>query len=333
MFRLRVAIAVLLCTALVFVAGYGVTALAAPAAPSPYPTGNISIIVPQKAGGSTDMIARTIQPFLSKYIGASVIIENVEGAGGKTGILKAYNAKPDGHTLLLGVFPAWVITQEVEKTSYDMMKMTAIANVSGHDYNVLAIPSDSPIKNVDDLKKASQTKSIKVSGSGLGTNSYISFILLKDKVGVKMAYVPYTSGSDAALAVVGKHVDASVGSSISFKPLEDAKKIRVIACMGPSRSAQFSDAPTLAELGYKGASFDINMGINAPAGLPAHITAKLSDAMDKVLKDPKFLEAAQKANIDIVPGDSAAYMKMIVAADDLVKSILPALQSAVAAQK
>ncbi|MEI7672162.1 MAG: tripartite tricarboxylate transporter substrate binding protein [Deltaproteobacteria bacterium] len=332
MVKSRVSISMLLGMALLLTFGRGVSISAPPPTQSPYPTGNISIVVPQKAGGSTDIIARTVQPYLSKYIGASVIVENVEGAGGKTGILRAYNAKPDGHTLLLGVFPAWVITQEVEKTSYDMMKMTAIANVSGHDYNVLAVPYESPIKNLNDLKSASQAKSIKVSGSGLGTNSYISFILLKEKVGAKVVYVPYTSGSDAALAVVGKHVDASVGSSISFKPLESDKKIRVIACMGPTRSIQFPDAPTLEEMGYKGAAFDINMGINAPAGVPAHVKAKLSMAMDKVLKDPKFLETANKANIDIVPGDSETYMKMIVSADNLVKSILPALQAAVAAQ-
>jgi tripartite-type tricarboxylate transporter receptor subunit TctC len=317
-------IAVILIISLIWVtAGFG---MAAPK--SDYPKSAIHIVVPQAAGGSTDMVARTVQPFLVKYIGGSVVIDNVTGGGGKIGISQVYRAKPDGYRLLLGVFPAWILTQKLDKSAdYDILKMIPLYNISGNDYNSVAVPYDSPITNIKQFVETSAKKSLKVAGSGLGTNSYLSYVLLKDKVGAKIDYVPYNSGSDAALAVVGGHVDACVGSIISFKPLSDQNKLRVIATLGPERADLYPDVPTLVESGYKEASFNIILGLMAPPGLPKAITTKLETALDKAVNDPAFREAAQKANIGVVPMKAAAFKRAIMDSDKVVTANLEALKA------
>lgn len=291
-----------------------------------FPKAPIHIVVPMKAGGSTDMVARALQPYFSKYVGVSVVVENVEGGGGKIGVSQVYKAKADGYQLLLGVFPAWLLTQKIDKTAdYDVTKMVPLYNVSGKDYNAIAVPYDSPIKTLDDFIKASKEKTLKVSGSGLGTNSFLAFVLLKDTIKANVDYIPYNSGSEAALAVVGKHVDACVGSVISFKPQADDKKVRVIATFGPERAEIFPDVPSIVEAGFPDAAFDITLGIMAPPGLPADVQTKLEKALAEAVKDPEFLAAAKKANVGIAPMNSADYKKSIEQADTIITKNLDAL--------
>lgn len=291
-----------------------------------YPKEPIHIVVPMKAGGSTDIVARAIQPYLTKYAGVSVVIDNVEGGGGKIGVSQVYKEEPDGYQLLLGVFPAWLLTQRIDKTAdYDVHQMVPLYNISGNDYNAIAVPYDSPIQTLDDLIQASQAKALKVSGSGLGTNSFLAFVLLKDKIKANVDYIPYNSGSEAVLAVVGEHVDASVGSVISFKPQADDKKVRVIATFGPERAETFPDVPTVAEAGFPDAVFDITLGIMAPPGLPADIAAKLESALEQAVNDPEFQAAAKQANIGVAPMNAAEYKQSIEQADNIIKANLDAL--------
>ncbi len=314
--------------AIVIAAGCG-TASQAPAAPgSDYPKSPVHIVVPMAAGGSTDMVARTVQPFLGKYLGGTVVVDNVTGAGGKIGVSQVYKAPPDGYQLLLGVYPAWIMTQKLDKSAdYDVMKMVPLYNISGNDFNAVAVPYDSPIKTIKEFVDASVSKPLKVSGSGLGTNSYLAYVLLRDKVGAKIDYVPYNSGTDAAMAVVGKHVDACVGSAISFAPMSDQKSIRVIATFGPKRAPVFPDVPTLAESGYKEAAFDIVLGLQAPPGLPSQIASKLEAALEKSVNDPEFKTAAEKASITVVPMNAAAFKQAIEDSDKVVTANLAALMA------
>jgi len=303
------------------------------AAPSKFPSGPVKIIVAQKAGGSTDIVARTIQPFLSKYLNTPVVVENVEGAGGKIGRTQVYKANPDGYTLVLTGFPASLLGEKLENPGYKIEKMTPICNITGGDYNAIAVPFDSPIKTIDDLKKLGQTKNVKVSGSGLGNNSYLAFFFLKNRVGVNATYIPYDSGSDAALAVISKQVDACTGSIISFAPLAEQKRLRVIVGAGPKRSPDFPNVPTLLELGYPGAAFDVTLGLFGPPAIPANIAAILESAAAKALADPGFEGMAKKADFTLAPASSAELKKMLDEQGKMLDEIVPHIKEAQKASK
>jgi tripartite-type tricarboxylate transporter receptor subunit TctC len=126
-----------------------------------FPAGPVKIVCAQKAGGSNDTVSRTFAPFFSKYLNTPVVVENVEGAGGKIGRTQVYKSKPDGYTLVLTGLPASYLGQKLENPEYKLELMTPIYNVSGGDYNATAVLYDSPVKTIADLKKFGQTKNIK----------------------------------------------------------------------------------------------------------------------------------------------------------------------------
>ncbi|MBI3013732.1 MAG: hypothetical protein HYY65_01405 [Candidatus Tectomicrobia bacterium] len=272
-------------------------------------------------------VARTLQPFLSKYLNAPVVIENVAGAGGKVGRNQVYKAKPDGYTLVLTGVPAPMISQKMDNPGYKMEEMTPIYNITGGDYNYLAVPYDSPLKTLEDLKNLGKQKSIKVSGSGIGNNSYLAFVLLKEKVRLNVKYIPFDSGTEAALAVISKQVDMATGSVVSFSPLAEQKRIRVIAGFGPKRHDSFTEVPTLVELGYRDVGFDISLGILGPPRMPEDIAKALESATAKAVADPAFVAIARRSDFTLAPASAGEFRRMILESSKMVEEMLPALKA------
>jgi tripartite-type tricarboxylate transporter receptor subunit TctC len=298
-----------------------------------FPSGPVKIVIAQGAGGSNDVIIRAFQPFFSKYLGVPVVIDNVEGAGGKIGRTQVYKAKPDGYTLILGGMPSAYLGQKLGQVDYLFEKMTPIYNMTGGDYNGAAVPFDSPIKTLDDLKKFGQTKNIKVGGSGIGNNAHLSFFFLKSRAGIRCTYVPYDSSTAGALAVVSKEVDACTGSLVAFSPLAAQKRIRVILTFGPKRSPSFPDIPTLVELGYPNTGYDIVLGLYGPPGIPADVVQILGTAAAKALAEPTFKEWAKKLDFTIVPFGTAEMKMMIEEQKKMVDEIVPEMIEALKAGK
>ncbi len=301
--------------------------------PKKFPSGPVKIVIAQKPGGSNDVIIRAFQPFFSKHLSAPVVIEYVEGAGGKIGRTQVYKAKPDGYTLILAGMPASYLGQRLEKVDYVFDKMTPIYNMTGGDYNGAAVPFDSSIKTLDDFKKFGQTKNIKIGGSGIGNNAHLSFFFLKSRVGIHSTYIPYNSSAEGALAVVSREVDACTGSLVAFSPLADQKRIRVFLTFGPKRSPYFPDAPTLVELGYPNTGYDIVIGLYGPPGIPADVVQILGAAAAKALAEPGFKELAKKGEFTIVPFGSAEMKKMIAEQKKMVDEIVPEMIEAMKAGK
>jgi tripartite-type tricarboxylate transporter receptor subunit TctC len=298
-----------------------------------FPSGPVTIVVAQKAGGSTDLVARTFQPFFSRYMNTPVVVDNVEGAAGKIGRTQVYKAKPDGSTLIVTGFPASLLNQKLDNPPYKFERMTPIYNIQGGDYNAVAVPFDSPIRTIDDLKKLGQGKNIKISGSGIGNNSYLAFFFLKSKVGINATYIPYDSGSEAALSVISKQVDAGAGNLIAFAPLAEQKRIRVIAVTGPKRTPLFPDVPTLIELGYPDAGFDITLGLFGPPEVPADIARTLEEAAIKAGADPNFKEMAKKADFNLSPASASELKKMLEEQGKMLDEVVPHIKEALRSGK
>ena len=298
-----------------------------------FPSGAVTIVVGQKEGGSTDMVARTFQQYFSKYLNTPVVVSNVEGAGGKIGRTQVYKAKPNGYTLIVTGFPASLLNQKLDNPDYKFERMTPIYNIQGGDYNAVAVPFDSPIKTIDELKKQGQGKNVKISGSGIGNNAYLSYYFLKVRVGINSTYIPYDSGSDAALAVISKQVDAGTGSLISFQPLSEQKRLRVIAVTGPKRSPAFPNTPNLIELGYPGAGFDITLGLFGPPDISADVAKTLEDAAVKAGADPAFKEVAKKADFNLAPATAAELKKMLDEQSRMLDDVVPLIKESMRAGK
>ncbi len=292
-------------------------------APKKFPVEPVKIIVPQKAGGSNDLIARSIQPFLAKYLGVPVVVDNVEGAGGKIGRVQAYKAKADGYTLVLAGTPSAYLGQKTAKVDYVFEKMTPVYNITGDDYNGAAVAFDSPIKTLDDLKKLSLQKNVKIAGSGIGNNSHLSFYLLRTKAGVRATYVPYNSSAEGAMAVVSKEVDACTGALLAWTPLVEQKRIRVILTFGPERSKFYPEVSTMIEQGYPGSGYDVVMGLYGPPGIPSDVVKILADAAEKAMAESAFKDIAKRAELSLAPLGPSVMKKTMEEQIKMIDEIAP----------
>lgn len=263
---------------------------------SSYPAKPIQLLIVHKAGSSTDIIARTLQPFLSKELGVQVVVQNVPGGGGVQAMSQLNKEKPDGYTLLMSPFPSANLKQVLTpNVDFDVTKFSYVAGATAGDNNAIAVVADSPIKSFADLVAMSKTKKLKIAGSGVATNGQFASALLQDKGNLKFTYVPFEGGPDAINAVLGKQVDATVADIVGTIPLVNSGKLRLIAVTGNERDRRYKDVPTVAESGMPGVAFNVKVGIVAPPGLPADISKKLADAVSKVVTNPELLSAGEKA--------------------------------------
>ena len=146
------------------------------------------------------MAVRVIQPYFQKAIGVPVVLENMVGAGGNIARAFVFKQKPDGYTLLVSQQPSMSSGEIISGGRYEVLKLTHIFNIAGKNYDCVSVPFESPFKTIEDLKKASQKQPLTSAGTGIGTNAYIAAMLLKQKIGVNLTYVPFNSGAEAALA-------------------------------------------------------------------------------------------------------------------------------------
>jgi len=278
-----------------------------------FPKDPIRLIITHSAGGTTDMAARLIQPFLQKQLGVPVVIDNMVGAGGNIARAYVFKQPADGYTLLVSQQPSMSAGQIVTAAKFDVMKFTHIFNIAGRNYDCVAVAMDTGVKSVDELKKLSQTKQISLAGTGVGSNSYILAMLLKSKAGINFTYVPFNSGTEAALAVAGAQTQMGTGALDSYWPLHE-------------RDESHRDLPTLAELGFSGIKLNQMTGVFAPPGLAKDKVDVLAAAFRKAFADKEYLTAAAKANQTLEPLGPAEFQKASKEVYDTIQELAPLLK-------
>jgi len=272
-----------------------------------YPNKPIYVNVGQGAGGSTDIIARSLEPFLHNELKTAVVVQNMTGAGGDVVNNFIYKAKPDGYQLVMTALPSYIVRELIKKTPYKILELSFIYGIAGGDFNAISVPYNSPIKNFNDLKKMAAEKTLSVSGVTQGSNSWYAYILLRETTGIKFKYVPYDSGAEAATAAGGGHVDLAITSIISaVRPVQN-KLLRLIATFGDKRDPSFPDVPTMVDLGYKDLHFGTRQGLVGPPGMSKEIIATIANAAAKAVKEARFKEIADRQGFTVDPMTGAEF--------------------------
>src|SRR5262245_5242322 len=266
-----------------------------------FPKGPVRLVITHGPGGSTDLAARLIQPYLQKYLGVPIVIDNMEGAGGNVARSYVFKQPPDGQVLLVSQQQSMSSGQLVSGGRFETLKFAHVFNIAGRNYDCVGVPANSPFKTIADIKKASAAKPLTSSGSGLGTNAYVLGMLLKSKGGINLTYVPYNSGSEAAVAVAGAQTQMGTGSIDAFLPLQKQNKLRILAVSGPQRDTSIPDVPTLLELGFPEIKLDQMTGVFAPPALPQDKLQVLVTAFQKAAADKDFLAVAAKGGLSLQP--------------------------------
>lgn len=270
-----------------------VVACASQAVAQDYPSRPVRIIVPFLAGGPNDIVARLLAEKLSSELKGTFLVENIGGAGGRTGIGAVAKATADGYTLgLAAVAPLAISPQLVKSPGYDPVKsFTPIALAASSTLTIAINPSVSArtLKELADLARAAPD-TLNYGSPGVGSLPHMAAELFQKVAGVKLRHVPYRGGSAAAQDLVAGHVQINFEAPVANVPLHRDGKVRVLAMMDSQRHPGLPDVPTTAEAGFANLEIEFWTGLVAPAGVPPAIAEKLSAAMKRFLAEREATE-------------------------------------------
>ena len=286
--------------------------LAAPAlAQTAYPSQPLKLIVPYPAGGATDTLARTIGQKLQEAWGQTALVENRPGAGGTIGNQFVAKAPADGHTMLIAITALIQQPQLMEKLPYDPLKDFVPVTMIARSPSMLAVPLDSPARNLKDfiaMVKASPGK-YNFGSYGAGTSSHIQGALLNMQAGIDLVHVPFQGAAPLVTNLVGGQLASAFIDSASARP--HLKSMRPLAVTGTQRMPGLPDVPTFAELGYH--SFDPYgwFGVFLPAAAPAPVVQKLSDEIDRILRLPEVTAKIEALGLQVGGGKPEEFQKLV----------------------
>jgi len=265
-------------------------ALAAPAVAlaQAWPNKPITVIVPFAAGGPTDVVARLIGEHMSRTLGQQLVVENVGGAGGSTGMTRVAQAAPDGYTLGVGNMG----TQSAAPALYPNLKYdpaTSFQQISILNYTPQIVVSKkaleaSDLKSFLDFAKANHEK-LSYGHAGVGSISHVSGLVFNSQLGFKPALVAYRGTAPALNDLVAGQIDYMVDQALNVIPQIKAGTIKAFAVAAPERLASLPDVPTTKEAGLD-FIFSAWNAMVAPKGTPKEIVDKLIEAVNKALDDP-----------------------------------------------
>jgi tripartite-type tricarboxylate transporter receptor subunit TctC len=288
-----------------------------------YPDKPITLIVPWPAGGSTDVVMRSISEAASKHLGQPIVVDNKPGASGTLGpAVMAANAKADGYTI--AQMPITVMRLPLmQKTTWDAVSdFTYIAHLTGYTFGITT-KADGQFKTWAEVVAFAKANPGKVTYAtpGAGTSLHIGMEQIAAAAGVQLTHVPFKGGAETNAAVLGGHTTLQADST-GWKPLVDGGQLRLLAIWTAERSKNWPDAPTLKELGYPFV-FDSPFGVAGPKGMDPAIVAKLHDAFKKAIADKAVIDTMAK--YDMVPRymDTAGYRKFV---DEIIAGERAALE-------
>jgi tripartite-type tricarboxylate transporter receptor subunit TctC len=282
-----------------------VLALAATSALAEYPDKPITLVVPFAAGGPTDKVARDLAEAMRKPLGgATIVIENVGGAGGTLGATKVARAAPDGYTLLLhhiGMSTAPALYRNMQyKTLEDFEYLGMLNEVP---MTLIGKPS-LPANNYAELAKwidANKGK-INLANAGLGAASHLCGLLFMSSIKVDMQTVPYKGTAPAMTDLLGGQVDLMCDQTTNTSSQIEGGKVKAYAVTTLKRltTPALAKLPTLDESGLKGFNVSIWHAMYAPKGTPKPILDKINTAMKAALRDPEFMKREEALGAVII---------------------------------
>ena len=253
-----------------------------------YPTRPITMIVPFAAGGPTDIVARIVGEHMSKELGQQIVIENVTGAGGTTGITRGAQAKPDGYTIMMGHMGTHGAAPALyPKLRYDPTKdFEPIGLAAGTPIVIVgkkALPANTLKEFIDYLKK-NQDK-VNQAHAGTGSVSFTTCILFNSMIGVKPTAVGYSGTGPVLNDLVGGQVDYACDQIVNLTEQIKAGNIKAFAIATPERSPSLPDVPTTKESGLPDYQVSAWNAVFAPKGTPKAVVDRLNAALVKSLDD------------------------------------------------
>jgi tripartite-type tricarboxylate transporter receptor subunit TctC len=254
-----------------------------------YPTRPVHIVVGFPPGQNADIGARLIGDFLSQKLGQTFVVDNKPGAASTIGTEYVVHAPPDGYTLLWVVTSNYINASLYKKLPYDFIRDIAPIACSTITPLVMEVTPSLPVKTVPEFIEYAKAHpgQLNMASGGIGNSTHLAGELFKMMTGVNLLHVPYRGSTPAITDLMAGQVQVMfdlMGSSIS--QIRNGK-LRPLAVTTEQPVEALPGVPTLASFlpGYEASAAG---GIGAPRGTPKEIIAKLNEAIEAALQDPKI---------------------------------------------
>lgn len=272
----------------------------------PYPDRPIRFVVPFAAGGSGDIVARTIGSKLTEAWGQQVLIDNRPGAAGSIGTAAVARAAPNGYTLLVADGSPLTITPHVQKSlpydpTKDLLPILAMARIEF----VLTVNPTVPASTLPELVALLKQNPTRYSyaSAGIGSIHHLSMEWLKQLAGVSMTHVPYKGSGQILPDVIAGQVPITYTGLAQTMPHIRAGKLKAIALGGTERLTAAPGIAPVAET-YPGFDGTTSWNLFAPVGTPRDILQRLNAEVNRALKDPKVAEQLIAGGLQPIGGGS-----------------------------
>jgi 2-methylaconitate cis-trans-isomerase PrpF/tripartite-type tricarboxylate transporter receptor subunit TctC len=273
-------------------------------ASSAFPHKAITMIVPTRAGGGNDMMARIIAARLGPLLGCEVLVDNRAGANGAIASEYVAHAEPDGHTILFGYVGTHAMNPALQKLGYDpIADFAPIGLVGSSPTLMVGHPGKAPpdvATLIADLRYSPRRYAY--ASAGDGTPPHFAAELFQLSSATAMASATYEGAAPAMADTVAGRAQIMFPSLFTAHPFLQAGQLRALAVTGPKRLAGLQGVPTLAEVGVTGVDVAQWYGLFAPAGTPQVVVDKLNRVLNEVLADPQVIDRFRSHGAQVEPG-------------------------------
>jgi tripartite-type tricarboxylate transporter receptor subunit TctC len=282
-----------------------------------FPSKPVTIVIPLAAGGAVDTMVRTMMDSMRSSLGQPILVENMGGAGGVTGITRVARAAPDGYTVSVGTWGTHVVNAFVYSPPYDL----------GKDFEPVALlPSvphwfiarkNLPPTNLRELIAYMKDNAGKVTAGsvGAGGSSAICSYYFGKVTGTTATLVPYRGGAPALQDIVAGNVDTMCDLAANSLAQVKAGNIKAYAVTAKKRWFAAPEVPTVAEAGAPGVEVTNWLAAYAPKGTPNDAVARLNAAFKTAMADPAVRQRIADQGLEIPPPEQqtpeafAGYLK------------------------
>jgi tripartite-type tricarboxylate transporter receptor subunit TctC len=267
-----------------------------------YADRDISMVIGRTPGGGHDEYGRFLAPLMEEELGQTVVIENVDGAGGRVAVNQVLNADPDGYTIHLLEPNGLAALASVQEVDYDLADFTMLGAVNSRASTV-AVSAESDIETLEDLVSASEDGALTFATAGLGSPNFVNGVIASDAAGIDFEPVPHEGSAEAIASVIRGDTDYTVFSNDAIAEHVETGELRALVQFSAEPIDALADVPSGADVDM--AEFDdvltTNLMLVAPPELPDCVQEKLTDAVQAALNSDEFAEFGADGRI-VNPG-------------------------------
>ena len=275
------------------------------ASDSDYPKQPIKFIVQYAAGGGVDVTARLVAKYAEKYLGQSIVVENITGGSGVVGQTTLATADPDGYTIGMIFANTAIDSMITEGVTYSLDSFAPICQVNFDPAFLVARAGSEYDVDLDTLVQMTKESQLTMGIGALWQAFDFVKMSLEADYGAPFTRVAYDGGAGACTAVVSGDADVAMVFPNEWMSFYSTGELVGIAVSAPERLEAFPDVPTFAELGYdKIESFGVRRMLVAPAGTDPEILDTLEDAFLQALNDPELIAEFTELGMSVVPADA-----------------------------